>query len=1091
MVTKQALSEVDQHWAVSATGDDRETAFRLASDVHARRSLAGILDGRPPLSDADISLMQRVATAYELAAVEDSPVLLQPYVPEESREAAARARAGAHRAFELFRALPIDDDPRKRIFSVLHVLALAYAGDRWTDARRWLNELVPEPEDPDQESDWDQRILATLYGFWIALVRKDGWEQLTAIEDGVARLRAEQADYESRLLEANEGSGAKSKALILIALYHWARATELLGTFLAKGEPAPAAIASSLDQHFEPATAAAAHAGDPLFEVLLRWLHVAARQMSAGAVWGAADGDPRISEFIEHLTRSQCVFEFLPPQRAALQEQGLLDAAKRAVVVDLPTSGGKTALAEFRILQALNQFQARDGWVAYVAPTRALVSQIARRLRSDFVSLDIEVEALTSAVEIDSFEGRLLSAPAEESSFHVLVLTPEKLDMVIRNNQVERPLALVVIDEAQNLEDETRGLTIELLLATIKRDIPEAHFLLLMPFVPNASDLALWLSPETGASISLGAGAWQPNELLLGTYSAHEEAGKGDWSLAFDSLMTTARDSVQLEGTQKIGDVRPVGKSWSAARNSLTTLTAGMALSFSERGTAVGIARRIPDTWSMARLVAGSAETDEIPESVRLVQRFLATEISPEFELIGLLEKRVAVHHAGLSDDARALVEWLAESGDLRVLCATTTLAQGIDFPVSSLFLASRSVPSQPPRDMTAREFWNLAGRAGRIRHDSLGVVGLANSPESAASTAEDITRYVRDVATDLVSRLDQMLDELWRAGELNRLSAVIHREQWASFRSYVAHLWAEKKNLDAVLAETEGLLRNTLGYSSMRAADSEAKQQQAAALLEATKEYAHQLSKHPENALLADSTGFSPEGVRDALLGLREADGVPNSFEEWQPGQLLTGGAPDHLAGLVGVMLNVPELNGLDDLRSSGLGRTEIARIAQSWVSGATIEDIARQYFATGEDPDLTVALTSTCRALYRTLANFGSWGISALSKMPTSGIDHEQLTEEQLASLNSLPAMIYHGVSTEGGVLMRMNSAPRSVADNLGELFQQEAGQSVRGTTAREARQFLSDLKEGDWETAAPEGAALTGADYREVWQLLTGQA
>ena len=50
----------------------------------------------------------------------------------------------------------------------------------------------------------------------------------------------------------------------------------------------------------------------------------------------------------------------------------------------MPTSGGKTLLAEFKILQALNQFAADKGWVAYVAPTRALVSQITRRLRKDF-----------------------------------------------------------------------------------------------------------------------------------------------------------------------------------------------------------------------------------------------------------------------------------------------------------------------------------------------------------------------------------------------------------------------------------------------------------------------------------------------------------------------------------------------------------------------------------------------------------------------------------------------------------------------------------------------------------------------------------
>ncbi len=171
------------------------------------------------------------------------------------------------------------------------------------------------------------------------------------------------------------------------------------------------------------------------------------------------------------------MFELLPPQRAALLEQGLLDQAKTAIVVDMPTSGGKTLLAQFRILQALNQFNADNGWVAYIAPTRALSAQITRRLRKDFEPVDIRVEQLTAAV--DAFEEKLLAD--NDRPFHILVATPEKLSLVIRNKKVEnRPLALVVMDEAHNLETKERGLRIELLLATVKRDCPQANFLLLM-----------------------------------------------------------------------------------------------------------------------------------------------------------------------------------------------------------------------------------------------------------------------------------------------------------------------------------------------------------------------------------------------------------------------------------------------------------------------------------------------------------------------------------------------------------------------------------------------------------------------------------
>ncbi|MCL0081214.1 hypothetical protein M1N64_03170 [Peptococcaceae bacterium] len=100
-----------------------------------------------------------------------------------------------------------------------------------------------------------------------------------------------------------------------------------------------------------------------------------------------------------------------------------------------------------------------------------------------------------------------------------------------------------------------------------------------------------------------------------------------------------------------------------------------MAKVFSERGTSIAIAQKIPDAWSMARKI--TASLDVLPKKspeIALVQRFLKTEIGDGFELVEMLDKGVAVHHAGLSDETRALIEWLAELGEIRVLCATTTI---------------------------------------------------------------------------------------------------------------------------------------------------------------------------------------------------------------------------------------------------------------------------------------------------------------------------------------------------------------------------------------------------------------------------------
>ncbi len=70
----------------------------------------------------------------------------------------------------------------------------------------------------------------------------------------------------------------------------------------------------------------------------------------------------------------------------------------------MPTSGGKTLLAQFKILQTLNLTSRENGWVAYLTPTRALSSQITRRLRQDFNELEYKIEQLTGALDINVFE---------------------------------------------------------------------------------------------------------------------------------------------------------------------------------------------------------------------------------------------------------------------------------------------------------------------------------------------------------------------------------------------------------------------------------------------------------------------------------------------------------------------------------------------------------------------------------------------------------------------------------------------------------------------------------------------------------------
>jgi replicative superfamily II helicase len=684
---------------------------------------------------------------------------------------------------------------------------------------------------------------------------------------------------------------------------------------------------------------------------------------------------------------------------------------------------------------------------------------------------------------LDGCERALLQEEEAANSFHVLVSTPEKLNLLIRNRVVseKRPLALVVVDEAHNIEDEERGLRVELLLATIKRDCPNANYLLLMPFVPNAKELASWLGAGSGRTISLGTSAWQPNERIVGLFGVEKEASvRAGWQLHFETLITTPK-TLHLKGRHKVGGVKPLAIPYSEAK-SPTVQAGAMARVFSERGTSIAVAKTIPHCWSLARtVVAGMPVLETISPEIELACRFLAAEVAEDFELVEMLRHGVGVHHAGLSEETRAFIEWLAESGKLRVLCATTTIAQGINFPVASVFLASRSFPYG--REMSKRAFWNLAGRAGRVGQDSVGVVGLAGGNDRRATI-----RYVQEATEDLVSRLVAMLREISDAALLN-LTEVIHREQWSDFRSYIAHLYNEAKDLNKTLAEAEQALRNTFGYGTLQTSNQPPDRKRAAALLEAAKAYARELDKHPENASLADATGFDPEGVRTALLEMNKLEQKLKP-SDWQPASLFGNQAHSVLPQLVGVMMQIPQIGkSLDEISGGGIDRKHIAALAKDWVNGKSIKDIAEKYFASTNEVT-TDDISKACKGIYRALANAGTWGLAALSQMGTSGLDFKTMTAEDRMAVNNLPAMLYHGVNTEAAVLMRINAVPRSIAPKLGDQFAASKQGSSDIHNPRAARNFLRALSTDDWQKAAPPHSKMSGTDYRDVWQLLSGE-
>ena len=90
----------------------------------------------------------------------------------------------------------------------------------------------------------------------------------------------------------------------------------------------------------------------------------------------------------------------------------------------------------------------------------------------------------------------------------------------------------------------------------------------------------------------------------------------------------------------------------------------------------------------------------------------------------------IGVHHAGMLPKYRRLVEKLAQAGLLKVICGTDTLGVGVNVPIRTvLFTALTKYDGSRVRMLRAREFHQIAGRAGRAGFDTAGFV-VAQAPE-------------------------------------------------------------------------------------------------------------------------------------------------------------------------------------------------------------------------------------------------------------------------------------------------------------------------------------------------------------------------
>ena len=408
-----------------------------------------------------------------------------------------------------------------------------------------------------------------------------------------------------------------------------------------------------------------------------------------------------MSAAVREQYRVSGIEELYPPQAAAV-EAGVTRGEN--VVAAIPTASGKTLIAELAMLTA-------DGPALYIVPLRAL----AREKYESFADLP-GVSVGISTGDFDS--------PAEElGEEDIVVATAEKVDSAIRNGASwVAELACVVVDEVHLLGRPRRGPTLEITLATLQRRAPGVQIVALSATVDNPGAIAAWLDAELVES------TWRPVSLRTGVYD-------DDGGVAFDDGSTLAVD-VPPPGPNDDRDTEVT-----AALVADAVDDGGQCLAFvRSRREAESLAARLAEEPALRERYGEGANDDPPgPRLAAAVRDRGGTETGRR--LATAVGAGVGFHHAGLASDHRALVESAYRDRDLGVICATPTLAAGVNVPARRVVV--RDLERYTGEEMTplpALEVHQMCGRAGRPHLDPYGEAVLVAAEGDADAARE---RYV------------------------------------------------------------------------------------------------------------------------------------------------------------------------------------------------------------------------------------------------------------------------------------------------------------------------------------------------------------